>query len=271
MALTINQAAGTPINQSFGLSGLQLPVQTPPSVSAGSLPPGVNLMSDGSLQGVCLVPGTYTFTGSYTDCRNVTVSTGSNTVTIAAVAAITIAGNTGVPGSAMTITPTRTGGESGGTWALVNGADKAKLLNLTLNTSTGVLTGTPAVGTPAQEPGYQFTLQYTDANNARALVDFFVKVTYATSLTVACPTPGGTHNVAYSTTATASGGHGPYVFAVASGQAALTAANLVLNPTTGVLSGTATSAGTVGPFTIQATDSWDGNTGVTGTLNITMG
>ena len=62
--------------------------------------------------------------------------------------------------------------------------------------------------------------------------------------------PNGTVGVAYNQTIVASGGAGPYTYAVTAGALP---AGLVLNPATGVLTGTPTSAGPA-TFTVTATD-----------------
>lgn len=63
--------------------------------------------------------------------------------------------------------------------------------------------------------------------------------------------PNGTVGSAYSTTITVTGGTGPYTFAITAGTLP---SGLSLNTSTGVISGTATTAGS-SSFTIQATDS----------------
>ena len=68
--------------------------------------------------------------------------------------------------------------------------------------------------------------------------------------------PNGTQTTPYSQTVTATGGTGPYTYAVTSGALP---AGLTLNTSTGVISGTPTTAGTAS-FTIGATDA-HGNTG----------
>ena len=79
------------------------------------------------------------------------------------------------------------------------------------------------------------------------------------SLLTVSPTslPNGTQGVAYSQTISASGGTGPYTFAVSVGSLPT---GLSLNPSTGVISGTPTTGNTSYDFTIEATDSL-GNTG----------
>ena len=81
-----------------------------------------------------------------------------------------------------------------------------------LLSSGGVLSGTPtAAGT------YNFTVRATDANGCAG--------NQAYTILIVCPTialspvsfPVGTVGLAYSQTITASGGTGPYIFAVTSG------------------------------------------------------
>src|SRR5205814_3795036 len=116
---------------------------------------------------------------------------------------------------------------------------------LTLNPSTGVLSGTPT-----SFGSFTFVIRATDSHECTGIRRY--------SLTVACPTinlspptlPNGTVGAPYNRTITASGGTSPYSFAVISGSLPPL---LTLNPNTGVLSGTPTSSGSF-TFTIQATD-----------------
>ena len=75
--------------------------------------------------------------------------------------------------------------------------------------------------------------------------------------------PDGTVNIAYSQTLAASGGSGTYTtWAITSGALP---AELSIASSTGVISGTSTTAGT-SSFTVQVTDS----KGVTGSLNLSI-
>ncbi|MEE1944980.1 MBG domain-containing protein [Pedobacter sp. KR3-3] len=79
-------------------------------------------------------------------------------------------------------------------------------------------------------------------------------------------TPGATVGVVYSQTFTGSGGATPYTFALNNGTFPT---GLTLNPTTGTLSGTPTSAGTFN-FTIKATDNSAGGGPFSGTRAYTI-
>jgi hypothetical protein len=120
---------------------------------------------------------------------------------------------------------------------------------LTLNATTGVISGTPtAAGT------FNFTITATDANSCPGSRPYTIGIAGASGcpvITVHPATlPPGVIGTPYSQTVSATGGTAPYTFTVSSG--ALPPV-LTLNATTGVISGTPTTAGQFN-FTIQATD-----------------
>jgi hypothetical protein len=177
-------------------------------------------------QGVCVVTQNYTFA---VVCAGITISP-------ATLPAATL-------GVAYSQTITQTGLSGTPTWSISSGTLPP---GLTLNSGTGVISGTPTVlGTS------NFTVQVSNGTCTQ---------TQAYSITVnpSCPTitvspvtlPNGIVGVSYSQTVTATGGTAPYTFAVTSGSLP---AGLTLNASTGVISGTVTSA-TTSSFTITATD-----------------
>src|SRR5208283_1532953 len=118
---------------------------------------------------------------------------------------------------------------------------------LTLNTSTGAITGTPTTaGT------YNFTAQVVDSKGSTATASCSIVVS---SLKLACPTATAQVGVSYSSALVASGGVAPYTFSIAVGALP---PGLSLNTSTGAVSGTPTTAGTYN-FTAQVVDS-QGNT-----------
>jgi hypothetical protein len=132
-------------------------------------------------------------------------------------------------------------------------------VGLTLNSSTGEISGTPRVAATVS-----FTLRATGKNGAAD--------TKALSITVYGPlnvtTPSlaaGTVGSAYSQTATAAGGKTPYAWSVASGSLP---DGLSLNSSTGLISGTLSAAGTFS-FTLQVNDA--NATIATKALSITVG
>ncbi|HEY7162126.1 MAG TPA: putative Ig domain-containing protein, partial [Acidobacteriota bacterium] len=128
---------------------------------------------------------------------------------------------------------------------------------LTLNTSTGQITGTPTtLGTS------NFEIKATDANGCTG------KQSY--SITIDCPVitlnpatlPNGSGGHIYDQTVSATGGTGPYSFAVTNGSLPN---GLSLNPSTGQILGVPTVLGTFN-FDITATDSL----GCTGTKSFSI-
>ena len=231
--------AGTPYSQTLGGSGGTAPYSF--AVTSGSLPPGTSLSAAGVLSGTPTAAGTFNFAATATDANGCTGSQSySITVTCPAIALApaSLPGATG--GASYSQTITASGGTAPYTFAVSAGNLPA---GITLSTG-GVLAGTSvAAGT------YSFTVAATDANGCRG--------TRAYTLTVSCPpitvspatVPAGTVGSPYSQTLTATGGVGPYVFAIASGALP---PGLTLSAG-GVLSGTPTTPGTSN-FAVTATD-----------------
>ncbi|HYF35769.1 MAG TPA: putative Ig domain-containing protein, partial [Prosthecobacter sp.] len=137
---------------------------------------------------------------------------------------------------------------SGGATPYVFSLSSGTLPNgLALNTSTGVISGTPVNGTAAS-----FTVRVTDPNGCQS------ERSYA--LTPTCPSlalnpatlANGTLGAAYSQTLTVTGGTAPFVFAITNGSLP---AGLTLNTGTGAITGSPTST-TAASFTVRVTDSY---------------
>ncbi|HUB66305.1 MAG TPA: putative Ig domain-containing protein [Candidatus Methylacidiphilales bacterium] len=152
-----------------------------------------------------------------------------------------------LPGGAVAASYSQTLMASGGTppytWSIASGSLPA---GLSLS-SGGVISGTPTVaGT------FSFTAQVTDSNSMSATATFSLTIYPQGTPIIATssPLPQGTAGAAYNQTLTASGGTTPYTWSIASGSLP---AGLSLS-STGVISGTPTTAGTAN-FTVQVTDS----------------
>jgi subtilisin family serine protease len=149
----------------------------------------------------------------------------------------------GTVGQAYSETLAVTGGTPPFAWSLDAGALPA---GLTLNASTGAVTGVPtAAGTES------FTVRVTDSLEQTD--------TQALSIEVAPPPqpailtaslPAGNVGSAYGATLQASGGTPPYTWSLDPGPLP---PGLTLDPATGAISGTPTTAGTF-PFTAKVTD-----------------
>ena len=211
------------------------------SVNTGTLPAGITLTSAGVLAGTPTNSGSFSFSVNVID-QNGGIATTSITLVIAAGPVLNFAAPpSGEVGAAYSYTLIASGGTGPYAWSVIGGSLPG---GITLNASTGVLSGTPtAAGTSS------FTVKVTDANSQTA--------TQATSLTIVSgpvlsfpAPPSGEVGAAYSDTLTASGGTGPYAWSVSSGTLP---AGISLGSASGVLSGTPTAAGT-SSFTVKVTD-----------------
>lgn len=157
-------------------------------------------------------------------------------------------------------TVSASGGSSPYTYTITSGSLPA---GMTL-ASSGTLSGTPTAGGT-----FNFTVTATDSSTGAGPFTG----SKALSLTVGAPTisvspttlPNPSYGVAYSQTVSASGGIAPYAFAVTAGSLP---AGLILNPGTGLISGTPTVSSPY-LFTITATDSSTGTGPYTGSRTYT--
>ncbi len=221
------------------------------TVTTGSLPSWLTLnAATGDLNGTPLnqTGSPFSFTITATDSGG---GTGSQAYTLTVNAAITISPTgalTATIGNNFSQTITASGGSgSGYSYTIISGATPAWL---SLDSSSGTLSGTPAVGGP-----YNFTILATDSQNDAGTQSYTLTVDPAISVSPGS-LPTATVNDAYSQALTASGGSGTgYTYAVTSGSPP---PGLTLS-SAGVLSGTSTdNSGTPYSFTVTATDSLGG-------------
>jgi uncharacterized repeat protein (TIGR03803 family) len=161
---------------------------------------------------------------------------------------ITLSGPTGAAqvGVAYASALTATGGVAPYTFSISIGALPP---GLSLNSSTGAITGTPTrTGT------YNFTAQVVDSKGNTATASCSIVVSPA-ALTLSGPTATAQVGIAYSSVLNAAGGVAPYTFSITGGALP---PGLTLNTSTGAITGTPTTVGTYN-FTAQVVDS-KGNT-----------
>ncbi|MGP0025939.1 MAG: beta strand repeat-containing protein, partial [Streptosporangiaceae bacterium] len=126
------------------------------SVSAGSLPGGITLnASTGALAGTATTAGTSSFTVKVTDAVGQSATKAATIVVAARPSLAFPAPSAGQASVAYSDTLTVTGGTGPFTWSVPAGSLPS---GLTLNASTGVLSGTPATA-----GSFAFTVQVSDA------------------------------------------------------------------------------------------------------------
>ena len=234
--------AGTAYSQSLVSSGGSGTVTW--AIVGGSLPPGLSL-SGATISGTPTTSGTFSFTVRATDGSS-PAQTATRTLSIL-ISQISIPTNpapaTATNGTAYTTTLAALHGISPLTWTL--GPSPATLpLGLALNSSTGVISGTP-IGANTTD----FNVTVTDSSDTpkSATSTLTIKVT----LVILTPAtlPDATVGAAYAEALTAEGGKLPIVWSLKAGSTL--PAGITLTGST--LSGTPTTAG-VNTFTLVVTD-----------------
>lgn len=197
--------------------------------------------STGVLSGIPPVPGEYAFTITATDIFSNTITQTFNLQVYGDVLVYPTSLPFATVGSSYSVTFTSTGGSSytyTSTGTLPPG--------LTLNSGTGVLSGTPSTnGT------YNFTIISTDASTLQIGVQMYNLVVQGTVTITPSLLNSGYVNQTYSDTLTGSGGTSPYTFSVKSGD--VIPPGLTLN-SNGSLSGTPLWANNY-IFSVNAQDS----------------
>ncbi len=227
------------------------------SVTGGITPytwslPGTNMLpaglllnsSTGAITGAPTTPGPYSFTIKVADSGGQTkTQLYSLTVYTALVIANTTLSN-GVVGTGYSQAVGATGGATPYTWSLPTGNTLPG--GLLLNASTGAITGTPTTAGPNS-----FTVQVADSSGQIKTQPYSVTVNAALVITNTT-LPSGVLTVAYSQAVAVTGGATPYTWSLPTGNTL--PAGLLLNTSTGAITGTPTAAGP-NSFTVQVADS----------------
>ena len=221
------------------------------AVTTGSLPAGLTLnASTGAISGTPTAPGTANFTVTVTDSETPTAKTATANLSLVVNPALSVTTTTLPPGVIGTVYPGATLAAAGGitpyTWSVTTGSLPA---GLSLNSSTGVISGTPTgtfTGTTS------FTVTATDNESPTkhsASANLSITVTAPTLKVTTTSLPNGVINNSYSATVNATGGVQPYIWSLSGNPAWLS-----INSSTGALSGTPTATGSFN-FKVTATDS----------------
>ena len=222
-------------------------------VATGALPGGLALnAATGAITGIPTTSGNFSFTVTATDSASTPQSSTSGTINATVFPALTAA--TCAPTSAMevgaAITPftcTTTGGATPFTWSISAGALPG---GVSLNTSTGAITGTPTASGP-----FNYTVSVTDSGSVPQNANtgnLSSTVAAALSISACVPSTGMERTVLITPfTCTSSGGTGTQTWSISSGALPT---GLSINATSGVVSGTPSASGTFN-YTVSVTDS----------------
>ena len=222
------------------------------SVSAGSLPTGLDPINPatGQITGTPTAAGTFNFTVQATDTLNQSDTQAlSITIVLPAPPNITTASlPNGTVASAYSQTVQATGGTGALTWGISAGSLPTGLNPI--DPTTGQITGTPTVaGT------FNFTVRATDTLNQFDDQALSITIVLPASPTITPRTfPNGTVGASgYNEQVQAVGGIGNLTWTIVSPGIGPLPPGLDIDPSTGVISGEPTTAGTYN-FTVQVTD-----------------
>jgi large repetitive protein len=224
---------------------------TPFTWSASGLPPGLSITAAGVISGTPNSAGT--FINVAVTVRDVAGAsdTKNYTVTINPTPSIATGSlSNGEQGRPYSFTLTPSGGTPPYTWSLVNGAQNALPPGLSLNTNTGVISGTPTAA-GAWTP----KIIVTDASGAKGTPQVY-DFTIAAPIGISGPATLSAWTIDRDYPATAiiaTGGVSPLVWSATPAMPA----GMSIDPGTGVVSGKPTASGTF-PVTVTVTDAQGG-------------
>jgi uncharacterized protein (TIGR03437 family) len=232
---------GVAYSQTLSASGGESPYTF--SRTAGALPPGLFLGSNGALGGTPNATGNYNFTIQATDRNGCAGSRAYSMLVVCP--GITLGPGTlpaATVGASYSQSISASGGQTPYTYSITSGSTPPGML-LGSNGSFG--------GTPTARGTYTFTIRATDANGCTGSRAYGILVNCPDILVLplTLASAGARVGVPYSQTFNASGGKAPYTFSLNTGSLP---PGLTLG-TNGTLSGTPTTTGSYS-FSLTATD-----------------
>ncbi len=257
--------AGVAYSYTLAVSGGTAPFTWSLNPSTQTLPAGLSLnASTGVISGMPTneAGSSTSYTFQVTDATGVASPTQAFTIKVNPAPKLTVT-TASLPGAtagtAYSATVTATGGIPAYAWSLINNPPSW----LSINSSTGQLSGTPTTNTGSP---VSVTVQVTDSQaNQASSSGLSIAISIATLTITTTSLPAATVGQSYSATVGAKGGVPPYTWSL-SGQPSW----LSINTSTGALSGTApSSTGTTPQFSVQVQDS-EGPPNQISTANFTI-
>lgn len=262
IGVVVKDASGTQVTASFNLNVLGISTASLPAGALGgaytqtltsvggtgpltwslagtsTLPPGLSLSAQGQIAGTPTTLGAYPFQVNVTD--TVAKLTAAKSFNISITSILTVTTTSPLPNGALGVAYSQTLQATGGiapyTWSATG-----LPAGLTLAPTTGILSGTPTAGGTST-----ISVTVTDAANGKATAS--LSLTFGALAITPATLPTGFVNVPYPATTLTIAGAMVANWAVTVGTLP---AGLILNSSTGVISGTPTTAGS-SPFTITA-------------------
>lgn len=228
---------GAPYTQTLASTGGIAPVTW--ALTSGKLPPGLTLTSTGVISGTPSESGTYSFTVKATDKTRET-TTSYLTITMLDPLTITTPATAGMP----VIGLTASGGKEPYTWRFDPAyplPDGLLLEDASVSSAAALGSSFGVIATDSRGISVKKTITLTTVDP-----NISVSTTGATSVKTGSPVA-----IAFSATGGASG---PFTWTA--DPSSTLPAGLNLNPTTGVVSGTATAFGTIALFAIDSAGNW---------------
>ena len=259
-----NGAVGTAYSQTLAVTGGVGPYSW--QLTSGVLPAGLTLSASGLISGTPSLPASATpLTFKVSDSSSPAQTASVNLALTIAPAILTI-GTTSLPngqvGAAYSQTLVATGGTGAVSWLLTNGTLPA---GLTLNASTGLISGTPT--SPVTAAALTFKATDSASTAQTATVNLALTITPATLAITTTSLANGVVNTGYSQTLAATGGTGAYNWQLIAGTLP---AGLALNASSGLISGTPTLPVAAASLTFRVTDSASPAQTVTANFTITI-
>jgi hypothetical protein len=236
--------SGTAYNATLSATGAVNPVIW--TVASGTLPVGLSLnASTGAVFGTPTVVGSSTISLKATDSSTPPqTGTSSSTINIYAPLVVSATVPNAIANQPYNGSLSATGGDAPIAWVITAGSLPT---GLTLNSSTGQITGTPTIGGTVS-----FTVQATDSAHPPQVKQQAINFQTNSLLSIITDTvPNLVTGLLYNTQLATQGGVGPVKWNVSAGTLPL-GVNLDLN--TGVLNGLVALGATGGNVTVQATD-----------------